>query len=331
MYINTIFELSMVLDHEKFQKLLSRVHKRNGHLEKKDGEYIDRSIAEKGMTAAYRDSQYKKKVKLAVNTGLVNDGDKIDPDKLIRKIDKQAEEYFDYKYRVEDFTLSEVILAADVDVNSQESVSAYLTVLQRIGKVKGFSPVAYERLDDVDNFCLDGNSNGISFLLYDLQGMCRKHAKDNDMGKKRLRTVIKASEGILRTEIHLARQKTVRDYTGTNDISDQIAELLEKRKDIFLEIFVRVVPFGDFYKKDKAVEIIRNEVEDVRLRRKMLRLLELIPEKRSLYLAQKAMNYRNMEKIMKAFEKIDVSPVTISKRQDVKYLKNVYEYLFPKE
>ena len=59
----------------------------------------------------------------------------------------------------------------------------------------------------------------------------------------------------------------------------------------------------------------------------MLRLVELIPEKKSLYLAQKAMECRNMEKVMEAFAKINLSSVTISKRQEVKYLKNIYEYL----
>lgn len=327
MYINVILELSMVLDHEKFHKLLSRIHQRNGHLEKRDGEYIDHSVAEKGLTIAYRDSQYKKKVRLTVNAGLMADSDEIDPDKLMKKLAKRIRECFEHKYRVGDFTLSKVIFAADVAVHSRESVSTYLTVLQRIGKVKGFSPAAYERLDGVASFCLKGNSNGISLMLYDLQGMCREHAKDSDMGKKRLETVIKASEGILRGEVHLDKQKVIRDCIGTKDLSEQIVELLKKRRDIFLEVFMLVVPVGNFYKKDKVVEIIRNEVEDIRLRRKMLRLVELIPEKKSLYLAQKAMNYRNIEKIMKAFAKIGVSPVTISKRQDTKQLKNIYEYL----
>ena len=60
----------------------------------------------------------------------------------------------------------------------------------------------------------------------------------------------------------------------------------------------------------------------------MLRLVELIPEKKSLYLTHKALNCRNMEKVVEAFAKINLSPVTISKRQDVKWLKNIYEGLF---
>ena len=59
----------------------------------------------------------------------------------------------------------------------------------------------------------------------------------------------------------------------------------------------------------------------------MLHLLALIPEKKSLYLAQKSMNCRNIEKVMEAFAKINVSLVTISKRQDVKHLNSIYTYL----
>ena len=82
-----------------------------------------------------------------------------------------------------------------------------------------------------------------------------------------------------------------------------------------------------FYKKDKAEVIIRREIKDIRLRRRMLRLMELIPEKKSLYLAQKAMNYRNVEKVVEMFARINLSPITISKRQDIKWLKSIYEYL----
>ncbi len=67
------------------------------------------------------------------------------------------------------------------------------------------------------------------------------------------------------------------------------------------------------------------------MRRRMLRLLVLIPEKKSVHLARKAMNCRNVEKIMDSFAKINLSPVLISKRQDVKYLENLYAYLLDAE
>ena len=327
MYINQIFELAMVLDNKRFYQVFKHVYNKNGYMEKKEDEYIDKSLEEKGIKVVYRDSQYKKKIKLFVNIGRLLNGCEFDPNKVARKLNKRIGEYFDFKYKLDDFILSGMRLVTDTNVGSHENVQAYLKVFRRISRVKGFSPVSYECFEDVDCFCLDGNSSGVEFMIYDLVGSYRKQLKERDTGRKRFKGLIKESEGILRTEVRLAKTKAVRVYAGEKDIFRQIINLSEKRKDIFLEIFVRIIPFGDFYKKGKAEEIIWREIKDARLRRRMLRLVELIPEKKSLYLAQKAMECRNMEKVMEAFAKINLSSVTISKRQEVKYLKNIYEYL----
>lgn len=327
MYINEIFELSMVLDHDRFHKVFKHVYNKDGYMEKKEDEYIDLSLERKGITVIYRDSQYKKKVKVIVNIGRLLNGCEFDPDKVTRKLNKRIGEYFDFKYKLDDFILSGMRLVTDTNVGSHENVQAYLKVFRRISKVKGFSPVSYECFEDVDCFCLDGNSSGVEFMIYDLVGSYRKQLKEGDTGRKRFKGLIKESEGILRTEVRLAKTKAVRVYAGEKDIFRQIINLSEKCQDIFLEIFVKIIPFGDFYKKGKAEEIIWREIKDARLRRRMLRLVELIPEKKSLYLAQKAMECRNMEKVVEAFAKINLSPVTIGKRHGVKYLKNVYDYI----
>lgn len=328
MYINQIFELSMVLNNDKFQKVLNRAYDKDDYLDENGKEYIDRSLESKGIVVTYRDSQYKKKVKLIVNSRLLLDCNKPDPDKLARKLKKRIDEYFDHKYQLEDFTLSGMILSKDIDVHNRENVSAYLKVLQRIGRAKGFSPSSYECLDDIDNFCLEGNSNGIEFLLYNMEDYVVQRYRDSRSERKKLKWRLKESEGILRAEVRLNKPKAIRAYTDAVEVSGQIVEMSEKCQDIFLDVFTRIIPYGDFYKKNKAIELIRREVEDSTLRRKMLRLVALIPEKKSLYLAQKAMDCRNMEKVMEAFAKINLSPVTISKRQDVKYLKNLYTYIF---
>lgn len=172
-----------------------------------------------------------------------------------------------------------------------------------------------------------GNSNGIEFLLYDLEGVLVKQLKQTDISRKKLESISGKSEGILRAEVRQAKSKAVKAYTKTSDVYGQIAELIRKRREIFMDTFTWIVPFGDFYKKDKAVEMIQRDVKDTRLRRKMVHLVALIPEKKSLYLAQKAMDCRNMEKLMGAFAKINVSPVTISKRHGLKHLKCLYEFM----
>lgn len=328
MHINHIFELSMVLDGEKFHKVFDKVRDHTESLEKIGDEYIDHALDSKGITVIYRNSQYRKKIKILVNSGASSKWSIADPEKFIRKLDKRIREYFGFKYKLNDFNLSGMTVVADINVGNSKMITEYLKVLKRIGRVKGFSVVGYDCFDNNMSFCMEGNSNSIDFLLYDLKGTLVNQLRQAGIKRKELKSVVEGSEGVLRSEVRLTKPKAIRVYAKAHDIAGQIAELSEKSKDVFWETFTRIVPFGDFYKKDKAVQIIQRDVKDNVMRRKMLWLLVLIPEKKSLYLAQKAMEYRNMEKVVESFAKINVSPITISKRHNIKYLKNLYAYIF---
>jgi hypothetical protein len=239
-------------------------------------------------------------------------------------LDKRIERYFNNKYQLEDFELTGMALTTDIDVHSSEKVFDYLKVLRRVGKVKGFSPSKDDWSGDDTGLCYDGNSNGIKFMLYDLEALLGEQTSDEcfNIGRP------EDCEGILRAEVRLTKSKAIREYTNKSSISKQIADLHDNRQQIFLDTFLRIVPFGDFYKKDKAEEIIRTKIKDATIGRKMLWLVNLVPEKKSLLLAQKALNYRRIDKVMKAFFNIEVAPITISKRHDVKKLDNLYEYLY---
>ena len=318
MHLNKIIELSMILDNDKFQKVFERSY--SGNTYEFDEEYIDCSLSDKGITVIFRDSQYKKKVRIIVNTYLLTDEDS-DTDKLIHKLDKRIGKYFDHQYHLEDFILSGFSVVADIDVGTPAKVRAYLKVLKRIGKVKKFSPVSFGSLGDNDSFCLSGNSNGIDFLLYDLAATVTSKASYIDSKK------INSINGVIRLEVRLTKPKAIQAYTDVEDTDRQISHLLKNSPEIFMDTFTKIIPFGDFYKKCEAVDIVRTKVADIVMRRKMLRLLALIPDKKSLHLAQKSMNCRDVEKVMEAFAKINLSPVTISKRSDEKYLKNFYAFI----
>ena len=325
MKLNQFFELSMVLDSDHFQRIFRMAYDRAGYLKENGDEYADTSWSSKGIIGVYRDSQYKKKIRLIINTHLLLD-DESNIGKLPYKLEKRIAEYFNYKYHLDDFVLSGMSLITDIDVGSRNNVLAYLKVLQRGGKVKGFSPTSYDGIDENSSFCLSGNSNAIDFLLYDLEQAVVGHLLDNDAGHKKITSASGHTQGILRAEVRLTKPLAIRAYTNVEDITGQIIELSKKCQDVFLNVFIQIVPFGDFYKKDKAAEIVWHEVKDNVMRRKMIRLLTLIPEKKSLYLAQKAMNCRDVKRVMDFFAKINLSPVTISKRHDVKHLDNLYSY-----
>jgi hypothetical protein len=303
MYPQIIFKLTLTLDAEKFSKLLIKAQDKTEASD--ENEYVDCSMASRGITVIYRDSRYKKKVKLIVNQTQVLDGYEPDPEKLIRKLEKRVDDYFGSKYGLNDFNLTGVCLTTDIDVGGHEKVSAYLKVLQRLGKVKGFSPSRDSRLDDEISFCLDGNSNGVKFKAYGL--------KDN---KK-----------ILRVEVRLTTMDVIRAYFNETSTSRLIRCMAIRGEDIFMDTFRCIIPVGDYYKKENAERLIRERVKEAKMRFKMIRLLALIPVKKSLLLAQKAMNGRNIREVMAAFEEIEVSPITISKRHDVKKLESLYSYL----
>lgn len=312
----------MIVDTAPFHRIFNA---KTSYLKELDDEYLDTSLAAKGITVIYRDSRYKKRVRILVNAGMVVDHPS-NTDKLLRKLGKRISEYFDHKYKLDDFTLSGVTLTLDIAIGSRERVFDYLKVLQRVGKVKGFSPVSYNCFDSKASFCLSGNSNAIDFLLYDLEQSLTDQLQDSGMGHKKIKSVSSHTQGILRAEVKLTKPKAVRVYTNAEDTAGQIVELMKDRQQIFLDTFARIVPFGAFYTMTAAVEIVRSEVKDSTMRRKMLRLLTLIPEKRSLHLAQKAANCRDIDKVMEAFARIDLSPVTIAKRHEVKHLENLYSF-----
>lgn len=274
MFTNQVFRLTMVLDTNKFDSIFSR----HDLLATDGDEYMDSSLAHKGITVLYRNSQYKK-VCLVVNSTLILKGKTLDTHKLIRKLEKRIDEYFRGKYSLENFMLTELALIANINVGSQDAVSAYIKVTQRIGKVKGFSPACYENFDEDNSFCLEGNSNGVNFFPYDLQAV----AADNlNSGRK---AFLSNTKGILRAEVRLTTSKAIHAYSDKDSTTGQIMDLLEKCGEVFMSTFVQVIPYGDFYRKKDADDIVRQRVKDLPLRRKMLRLIGLIPEKKSLLLA----------------------------------------------
>lgn len=323
MYFNQMLKLNMVLDAGQFQRIFGH----HDSVEMAGKEYIDQSLAHKGITVLYRNSQYKKKVSLIVSPDLVLKGKGPDPHKLVHKLEKQIAEYFGDKYSLDDFLFTELTLTTDLPVGSRDTIAAYIRVLQRVGKVKRYSPARYKGFEEDSSFCMEGNSNFVTFLIYDLRSTLKDRFGDDTLSRKERKQILEDTDGILRAEVRLTASKAIRAYSSEGNTSGQIVDLLGRNEEIFMNVFAQIVPYGDFYKKDAAVEIVRQKVKDMRLQQRMLRLIELIPEKKSVLLALKALNYREPENVMKAFAKINLSPVTISKRQNVKHLENLYSFL----
>jgi len=224
--------------------------------------------------------------------------------------------YFDSEYKLNDFRLTRMDFTANINVGNRENVSRYIKILHSMGKVKGFSPKYKKSNKNIDknlSFDLMSKSLGLEFSAYD------KEAQSN----------LKAAKGILRIEIRLMKLGVKGGKTA-----DQIKVLSKTSPDIFMKFFQRIIPTGDYYIKKQTVSLVENEIASIvaekksreNLLGKMKNLLELIPKKKSLRDAQKALNYRNIDRVMEAFAAINVSPVTIPKSMKLNHLESLYTF-----
>ncbi|MCL1792218.1 MAG: hypothetical protein FWG40_12920 [Peptococcaceae bacterium] len=303
----------------------------------KDGLHTDYAFHNQGMRVQY-DGRHTKKVKLIVNPSRVLGCDDLDPWKpsgknvkeFLEELEELITEYFHSEVTLNNFRLSRVDFTRNLNVG-RENVSDYIRFLHCIGKVKGFSP-SFDKHDydirginKANSFDLTGNSNGIEFSAYDKEAAIEDIAAK--LKRKEADSRLKLAKGILRVEVRLTKVKAIRKCTDETAASKQIKDLYRQCEDIFMQVFLHIVPRGYIHKKKRAGELVKERVSKKSHREKMLRLLELIPEQKSILLAQKKLNIRDIDRIMKLFAEINVSPVTISKRHDVKELDSLYSFM----
>jgi hypothetical protein len=335
-YYVSFIELTISIESVKFKELVKKA-KRNAKLSsyqfvKTDYGHYDETLIDSGIIVEYHCGN-KRKIKLKISPGMLLSSSDITEswsptekniDKLLRELDNLIDAYFDYEYRLNDFKLYRIDSATNITFDCREKVAAYFGVFNNLGRVKGYSrkfSYGNKRSSKTISFDLIGNSNGIEVSAFDLESvLIQKYPDITKDAQKRAR-------GILGIEIRLITQKSIRKHTEHDATTDRIADIASKCMEIFAEIIIDVVPFGDFYKKTQAVKIIESKVKNGTMRRKMLKLMDLIHKKKSLHLAQQEMKDRHIYEIMAEFQEINVSPVTISKRQEINYLENIYKYL----
>lgn len=340
------FELTLETTAKNFNYLLSRAYKmakqgkhRVGHSTRHTSYdvRVDDALAAEGIMIEYHAHAYRKSIKLRVNPSEVLGGRDLklwkpsdrNIEELIERLNEHIEDYFDSNYTLDDLILSRVEFTANLNVG-RENVPAYIRLMHKIGRVKGFAP-KYSVLDyatgDIKkerSFDLEGKTNGIAFTIYD---------KEADLKEKGKKEKARKAEGILRAEVRLKKRKAVQEALcqfgnpDTLTTEEQIALVSKKCKQIFGRTFAGIVPYGNSYRLKDAEQIVSASNLKAKRKDKMLRLMRLVPKKKSLYLAFKELNVRNKDDVLVWFAELNVSPITVSKREDLSSLKNIYDYL----
>ncbi len=339
-------ELTLETSSKEFNEFLSHAYKmakkekhRVGHSTRHTSTdvRVDDSLISYGITVEYHNCDFRKMIRFRVNPSEVLGGNDLklwkptdsNIDRLIRLLSIHIENYFDSDYGLNDLMLTRVEFTANLDVG-KDNVSSYIELMHKIGKVKKFSKkysnldYATDRIEKEHSFDLEGKTNGIGFTVYDKEADLKKKGKD---GKA------KKAKGMLRVEVRLKKRKALEKVLESSDCKTKMSTekelklIARKSKDIFMGTFVSIVPYGDFYRLKDAEERVKASNLKKHQKDKMLRLLRLIPQKKSLYLAMKELAVRDANTVLTWFASINTSPVTISKRADVDFLENMYSYL----
>lgn len=340
------FELTKEVKSKCFNNLLSSAYKkakkhknRIGHSTKHTtGDVrIDDRFSSDGITIEYHNYEFRKMIKLCINPSKLLGGNDLNlwrPDTyntelVLDRISECIEDYFDENYDINDFTLTRVDFTVNLNVG-KKNVKPYIALFHKLGKVKKFEykygKADYKtgRIDKEDSFDLKGKTNLIEFTAYN---------KEADLKKKDKYDKAEKAKGILRLEVRLTKRKAVIDalenLTKCTDLTteEEFDIIVGGCSKIFTTWMAAIIPYGDSYKIKKAIETV--EKSDIKMKRKekMIALIKLIPKKKSLYLAAKELKLRDLNEVLCWFAKIGVSPITISKREQIDYLKNLYDMI----
>lgn len=339
------FELTLNINTKEYNSLLSSAYKmakenknRLGYSTKyTTGDVrIDDALASKGITVQYHNYEFRKMIKLCINPSKVLGGSELklwkpnrgNIEELTALLNQYIDGYFDSEYDMNSFELSRIDFTANIDVG-EKNVSSYIRLMYKIGKVKNFVPkytksdFETKHINKKHSFDLKGKTNGIEFTAYDKEADFKKAGKRNKAEK---------AKGILRIEVRLTTRKSVKKVleTFTTDQSlwteEEFQLLAEHSTEIFWSRMAQIVPFGDFYRLKETEQRILDSDLKPKKKEKMLCLIRLIAKRKSLYQALKEVNVRKSEEILLWFAKINVSPITISAREEIDFLENLYSY-----
>ncbi|GHU46700.1 hypothetical protein FACS1894120_3960 [Clostridia bacterium] len=293
--------------------------------EKPDDVHNIDAFVKQGIRATVRKKKCKHYLEMIINPTVLLGGEdynklwKPTEENIATVLDELKKAVAKLGCKLKDFELTRLDYCVNADVGSHKKVKAYISTLQNLGKVKGYEPKFKKsdtKIDKKRSFDLTGNSNGIDFTVYDKE----KQLESENISSSK-------AEGILRIEVKLTKAKAIKKYTSEKGVSDRLYDLCADCEDNFRRVFEKIVPDGDFYRLSEAKDIISKSGLKKKRQQKMTALLETIPKKKSLQLAQKKLGYRDIGSVMEWFNAQGLSPICVSKRCEYKQLLSLYYYL----
>lgn len=135
----------------------------------------------------------------------------------------------------------------------------------------------------------------------------------------------------------MLNRSAVDKYINESGIRNKILCSAAKSEHILVDFMEKFCMNADYYKFGEAKNAVYESDESDKMKRRMVRMLELTAKLHSVYLAKKAMltedkklSHKYFNKIMKKFTEIGVNVVTLKKNGALEYLPSLFRYLYEK-
>lgn len=233
---------------------------------------------------------------------------------------------FGEEFSINNLELYRVDHCINLNVDTSENVREYIYLLYRSEMKKGFKILSDDSPDfDVNkSYTVRNNDEGVEVSFYDKKKELEQHHCESEN-----------AEGILRVELRILRRKPLERHTSecaTN--RDRIACCMRASRSKIVGIAHTLLLDADYYPYKKACDIVKKQVANKKLCKRMLDMLKLTKNEFSVRKAKEKMfelhpklKHEYYNSMIKEFENIGVNVVTLDKDSEAKFLPSLFEYL----
>jgi hypothetical protein len=171
-----------------------------------------------------------------------------------------------------------------------------------------------------------------SYYIFNKSTIINFYDKSDERLKKK-GEVVESAKDILRLEVQCKKGKTnAMKYKYDFDIK-YLGYFLSKElsTETLANYYYKTIGTGEFYKLDKAKEIINNSDNKPGMKEKLIKVLEEVNSNRSIWKAKKNTQYseESFRKYLKIIRELEINPITVPRRWDIgdnESLKNINLY-----
>ncbi|MCX0367873.1 hypothetical protein [Clostridium perfringens] len=295
----------------------------------KEGCYVTNSLREWGFTQIQLiskkvDKKYKYNImqmKIILNPKRLIDSKSnsimlnIDKERVIEVFNRRIKIIHNTLPLLEHWTTNRVDYALDIFTGDVEK---YILLFQRGDKPKAFNELycnkSKTRKQRKGSFYLFSESVNINFYNKEDESM----KKNGDVERIR---------GILRLEVQCKKVRTNYIKKKNKFESKQLKYYFiehESQKQI-KEYYRKTVGVGDYYKLEKAIELVNKSNYSNSIKSKLIKTLKLVSKHRSIWKARnnRSCSEKSFNKYLRLLRKMNINPVTIPIRWETEKLPNI--------